>query len=1191
MKTNTLSFVIGKFWPAALVLLLGPGLLAAAPAAAAPPPTAAPLSLEFIQNKGQWPAATRLLAPLPGGGQLLLENQGLAYVLADAAGLARFGHHLGEGTETGAATAAATTAADNSGSFRQHAYRVAFVGARADLQPVPAQPTAEVRNYFLGRDETRWAAGVGSFRQVRYPAVWPGIDVVLRENAAQRLEYDLLLAPRADPARAVLRYAGPDGLRLDEAGNLLIGTSVGTVRELAPQAWQTGPDGQRQPVPCRFVLAGQEVRFALGRYNRRRALTIDPTVVFSSSTGSTADNWGFTATYDQAGNLYSGGIVIGGGGSYPATGGAFSTQFSSVVDMALIKYNPAVNGPAARVWATYLGGNEVEFPHSLVVNAQNELLVLGSTSSTNYPTTAGAVGRTFGGGSPFAPFGASSNTTFDMPNGADLVLTRFSAAADRLLASTYLGGSGNDGVQATRLLARNYGDWFRGDVLLDAAGTVYVASNTDSRDFPGRPAGAGGQYQGGASDGVLCVLPPALTSVRSRFLGGSGADAAYSLQRDGAGRIFVAGGTTSPNLPTTAGAWQAAAPGNTDGFVARFDPSGQLLQRASYVGTPAYDQAFFVQLDNDGEPYLLGQTQGRPARTPGCYAVPGGGEVVYKLDPDLQLLRYATTFGKPQGISLVPTAFLVDECERVYVCGWGGRVNEGFLGGDTYGLPTAGGPVQTATDGSDFYLAEFTPGMTQLEYATFLGEQTTTSGEHVDGGTSRFDRRGVVYQAVCGGCRGQQGFPVPPGANTYAAGNGSANCNNAAFKLDFGRQQASAGAARAVCARNGAVPLGGAPAGGTWAGPGVVGTPATGYRFDPALAGPGPHVLRYTVAVAGACQATVAVRYTVPPATAVVFAAPPALCIDAAAAQLAASVPGGTFSGPGTTAAGVFSPQAAGPGRHTITYELCDSLRGSALVTQQLTVAPQLLVQAGPDTTLCADQRQPFQLRGTNRPDGRWSGPGVTPGGLFTPPDTNNRGGLFDLTYTVTQPPCTAADVRRVVLAPAALSNLPLLLPVCPVAPQYAGLAPFEVTVNALLPGGTYRWDFGDGTPVSLAENPTHRYEQPGSYRISLEARYANCETVARFAPLEIGAVFVPNIITPNRPGTVGDTLNESFRPRYSCRPASLKIFSRWGQQVYQTEAYHNDWNAPGLADGIYFYLLQDDEGRTQKGWLEVRGK
>ena len=188
-------------------------------------------------------------------------------------------------------------------------------------------------------------------------------------------------------------------------------------------------------MPCRYVLTGSTVTFALGAYDKTRALTIDPTVQFSSLTGSTADNWGFTATYDNAGNMYSGGIVFDTGGAYPATTGAYRTSFSSVVDMAIIKYNTAATGAAARVWATYLGGNNADFPHSMVVNAQNELVILGSTSSTNYPTSAGAVQRSFGGGSPLDPF-RSGRAPYDMPNGSDLVVSRLSADGSALLAST-----------------------------------------------------------------------------------------------------------------------------------------------------------------------------------------------------------------------------------------------------------------------------------------------------------------------------------------------------------------------------------------------------------------------------------------------------------------------------------------------------------------------------------------------------------------------------------------------------------------------------------------------------------------------------------------------------------------------------------------------------------------------------------
>jgi gliding motility-associated-like protein len=280
-----------------------------------------------------------------------------------------------------------------------------------------------------------------------------------------------------------------------------------------------------------------------------------------------------------------------------------------------------------------------------------------------------------------------------------------------------------------------------------------------------------------------------------------------------------------------------------------------------------------------------------------------------------------------------------------------------------------------------------------------------------------------------------------------------------------------------------------------------------------------------------------------------------------------------------------FNPQAAGAGTHTLTYAVSDSL-GCGTATQRVEVNLQPVVNPGRDTTLCADLLQAFQLRGFGPvAGGTWSGTGVTANGFFTPPNTNNRGGVFTLTYTVRQPPCENSATRRVILAPTNAQDVSLNLPVCEAAPQYAGLAPFDCPFTPVLiaPNATYLWDFGDGSPTSTEITPRHRYEKPGTYWVRLRARYAECEVITQFAPLEIGEVFVPNIITPN-----GDKVNETFQPRFSCQPASLKVFSRWGQEVYKTDSYANNWRAEGLAAGIYYYLLRDSTGRTMKGWVEV---
>ncbi|MGY3091363.1 gliding motility-associated-like protein [Hymenobacter sp. UYAg731] len=1138
-------------------------------------------SLEFVQNKGQWDGRVRYEANLPAGTLFVLPDA-LTYAFLDPAALR---HHNGQPRP-----ATGTAKADD---IAAHTYTVHFEKASARARLTAETPTAGERNYFLGNDSRRWASHVGAFRQLRYTSLWPGIDLTLYENAGQHLEYDVLLAPRANPARVALRYDGASALALDAAGNLVIKTTVGTTTELAPRAWQLDAAGQRRAVACRYMLTGNTLTFALGDYDHARALTIDPTVQFSTLTGSTADNWGFTATYDNAGNMYSGGIVASNlGGTYPATPGAFHTTFSSIEDIGLIKYNTSVSGAAARVWATYLGGNSTEFPHSLVVNAQNELVVLGSTSSTTYPTTTGAVQRTFGGGTYLDPFG--DGDPYNMPNGSDLFVTRFSADGSQLLASTYLGGSGNDGVVASPLAA-NYGDTFRGDILLDAAGDVYVASTTNSRNFPLFNQGNGFNdtlAPGFGYDAVVCKLSANLrVTFWGGFLGGTGTDAAYSIRLDTQGRTYVCGGTNSSNFPATSGAYRTTAPGGTDGFVARISTDGRTLERSSYVGTSAYDQAFLLQLDADGDVYLLGQTLGQYPATTGLYATTNGTQFIQKLNPDLTSSLYSTAFGSgsnTNGPNLVPTAFLVDDCERVYVCGWGGQVNSpsrtgiSYLGGSTTGLPTTANAVQRTTDGSDFYLAEFSAGMTKLEYATFFGQNGAL--EHVDGGTSRFDKRGVVYQAVCASCSSNLGFPLPPGAGTYTVRNGSSNCNNGAFKMNFEVLQADPGPRRYVCLDNGAVALAGSPVGGVWAGPGVQPAPGGGYRFVPTAVGPGQYVINYTVATTGICLSTRSVRYVVAPPVVPTFAPVPTQCIVAAAVALAATPAGGTFSGPGVSN-GRFDPATAGAGTHTLTYTISDSL-GCGTLSQQVTVSRLPVITPGRDTTLCADLRQPFQLRGYAPAGGVWSGTGVTAGGFFTPPNTGNRGGVFPLIYTVAQGPCQATATRTVVLAPVSAQDVGLSLPECAAAPRYTGLAPFDCPLSPVLlaPHATYSWDFGDGSAPSTEAEPKHRYTQPGTYHVTLTARYGNCEVLTGFSPVEVGDVFMPNIITPN-----GDAANQTFQPRFSCRPASLEVYTRWGQRVYQTADYHNNWDATGLPDGIYYYQLRDADDRRAKGWVEVR--
>ena len=1163
-------------------------------------------TLEFVENCGQWDSHARYAAAVPGG-RLFAEADGLVLALLADGGPAQRGHGRPPATD---------------GPVRGHALRLRFEGARVATL-TPAVPTAEHRSYFQGRDPRHWAADVRSYRTLRYDGLWPGVSARLYESPAQTLEYDFVLAPGARAEAIALRHDGADGLALNAEGDLLVRTSVGTVRERAPRAWQADAAGHRRAVPCRYELRGPVLRFALGAYDHTLPLTIDPEVVFASYTGSTADNWGFTATYDAAGNLYSGGIAFAPG--YPATAGAFQTTFGGLIDIAIIKFDTHVSGPAARVWATYIGGTGPEFPSSLVVNSRGELLLLGVSGSANYPTTAGTLQPRFAGGTVADPFGYG--VPYTVPQGCDLVITRFNSSGTALLGSTYLGGSENDGLLPLNptlatadtsfvQLAHNYGDPFRGDIQVDAADNVYIATHTRSANFP-VVRGLGGGYGGGSSDAVVAKLAPDLTALRwASYLGGSASDAAYSLQIEpSTGDVYVAGGTLSPNFPASATGWQPQPAGRVEGFVARIAASGTSLVRATYVGTSAYDQAYFLQLGTDGGVYVLGQTRGAFPVTPGLFTTANGTQFILKLDADLRQRQLSTLFGSTDAanaglVSLSPTAFLVDRCDRVFVCGWGGQVNGRALpndppsfryldgNGTTTGLPVTSNAAQPATDGSDFYLAQFAAGLRSLSYATFYGDTTANSeGEHVDGGTSRFDPRGVVYQAVCS-CFTTAGFPIPPGANTYATSNGAnqppnVGCNNAAFVLDFRPTVANAGLDQTVCANSASLPLSGSPGGGFWTGPGVTGSAATGYVFTPSTALVGVQVLTYTVPATGLCTTTGTRRITVAAPPAVVFAPLPqaSFCLPGPgqpalpAVPLSATPAGGTFGGPGVTgsaATGYFFNPNQPAGTYALAYTLTTGVC-TVQTSQAVVVGARPVPVLAADTTICVGSAE-FVLRGSPA-GGTFSGPGVTgsaaTGYAFAPPV--GQAGPFIISYLLTSASgCTGTGTRRI-----AVASAPVLAPAwVPVPCPAARLAPLTVQFSAGSggSGSSLVWDFGDGTQ-SGEPSPTHTYATPGTYQPELRLRYgpaSRCETTAPLPPVVVLPRRVPDIITPN-----GDRLNQTFRLGPDC-PVHLQLYSRWGRLVLDEAAYHDDWSAEGLPAGVYYYLITYVGGTRQKGWVEV---
>jgi hypothetical protein len=1089
-----------------------------------------------VPNNGQWAKQVKYAVDLPSG-RLFLENNCFTYSL-----VAPSAH----GSEMEASRT----------PMAGHAFRVTMVGAAAVPALMGEERQAAFHNYFLGKDPTKWAAKVPLYAAVRYHEAYPGIDVRWHQQAGSgQLEYDFELVPGAKPSAIRLRYDGLDGLAITPEGHLQLRTSVGELREQAPAAWQLSAAGARRAVPCRFVLRGHEISFALGAgYDPTQRLVIDPVLVFASYSGSPIGMSANTAASDAQGNMYTGGYLFG--GQYPVTLGVIKTTFFNG-NMGIAKFS--ANG-STLLYATYLGGNGTggssfgeDYPLDMEVNAAGELLILGSTGASDYPTTSGAFDRQLGNGGS-GGFAAR-----------DLVITRFNATGTAILASTFLGGSGEEAGAVSSV---------PGSLTVDpATGDVLVASTTQSTDYPVLSAAQSVKNTG--YEGVLTRFNPGLTALRwSTYLGGSNDDRALDVKVAASGDVYVCGGTTSTNLPLGTPGLMPVAPVGSNGFVLRYSAAGLRLG-GTYLGTTATDVARFLDLDASGQVLVGGASNGAYPRTAGTYGavVPGStGFFVHALNPALSATVFSTQVSVVAAgallMSNVLTGFGRDNCGRLYFSTYGGNL-------PSPGCPRT--PDAFSSQPRSLYLAVLAENATTLLYGTYVGEANlsvgTSMGTHTHfAASNQVSRVGVLYHLTC---NNGQTFGTTPGAFSAGATTG---LDGAAFKFDM--------------------------------------NPGPGSAVQLSVVTPPPGCAPYAVQFANTSLG--ALRYS--------WDFGDGSPLDTARAPRHVYAGAGTFTARLTATRRVPSPNC-GSGPFTLSVPVAvvapgalrlvaDSLgcgRSLVLNPARLVPAPNarsyrwstgattasIAVTAGGRYQVEIDEGQPcptqieYTVKNVSpRPvrlvaDSLGCGRSLVldPARLPNPP--SGGGYRWSTGATTSSVTVTAAGRYRVEIDQGALCPVVLeynvrevLPPAARVALDSLGCGQQRVLDPArLLPGSgtrTYRWSTG-------ASTPTIAVGAVGRYRVEIE-RGQLCPAVVEFDVRTQRVFNIPNILTAN-----GDALNAFLKVPEAYGTPALKIFSRWGRLVYETSAYHNDWAGTDQPAGVYYYLLtQPACGINLKGWVEI---
>ena len=508
------------------------------------------------------------------------------------------------------------------------ALKLRWLGASNTVTP---QGDAEVRgksNYLIGNDSAKWHSNVPNYQRVREDSLYPGVDLVYYGNQ-QQLEYDLNIAPGADPAAIKLAIDGAKKLIIDKVtGDLVILDEVGSeLRLRKPTVYQQDGE-QKNTVAGSYVLsADNTVSFALGGYDRAKPLVIDPTVVYSTLFGSAT---GTDCYNSNCNDSFAGMAVDSGGDVYllittyamdvPTTTGAYQTSCNTsqinssayCFSFVVAKFDPTQSGAASLIYSTYFGGATLKgmqgqggylsdiYPNALAVDADGDVYFTGNVVTTSYPTTTGAY-------TTYAAACAYGTATYPCLPAA--VISKLDPTGSTLLYSSYLPmGNSKLNVEGTETDSV-------GSLAIDGNQIAYIAG----MGSPGLPTTDKSTCAIGCVAGYVTAIDTTKSGSASLVY------AVYlpvypinAMAVDPVGDVYLGGVYSPTGIPGLTAqtitfngyqTTQAAHPNAIQSVLLRLNHTGQNIYAAS-VASGASGSAYeitAISADSNGNAYFAGQ--------------------------------------------------------------------------------------------------------------------------------------------------------------------------------------------------------------------------------------------------------------------------------------------------------------------------------------------------------------------------------------------------------------------------------------------------------------------------------------------------------------------------------------------------------------------------------------------------------
>ena len=582
---------------------------------------------------------------------------------------------------------------------RNAVLRMRFKGNNPNALVTGIDQLPGIANYFIGNDPKAWRTNIPTFAGVKVQNIYPGIDLVYR-GAQGRLEYDLVVAPGADPSTIKFEFRGADKLQIDPDGDLIVGSSLaGPVIQKRPVVYQN-IGGRKQIVSGSYALAGNfGVTYKVGSYDRAEPLVIDPLLTYASYLGGSGADAGFGIAVDGTGNAW----VTGSTASvdFPTTANALQATLKGNTDVFITKINSA---GTAILYSTYAGGanglNGFQRGMGVAVDPSGNAYVTGNTDASDYPVTPGAFQT------QFPDFGAISGFVTALNQNGGLIY------------STFLSGSGQSFTEPS-------------GIAVNSTGSAYVTGTTGTTDFPV----TGDALQDcslGNQAAFVTRFNPLGTGLEFSTCLGLGSFSESGIALDAADNVYVAGAPGDLGFPVASGP-KACNPGPGGGacfFVLKLDNGGPTVgfSTITVLGSADKDHPSATQPEA-----IAVNSSGSSSYVVGTFRGVSSGNFFARLDA-----TGVATIQTDSLSALLRTGLAVAPSGAVLVTG---RVTSAVLS-------TTPGAFQPNYGGgsSDAFLTELDPAGTIVNYSTYLGGSGSESGPNqVFGPALAVDAAGNAY--------------------------------------------------------------------------------------------------------------------------------------------------------------------------------------------------------------------------------------------------------------------------------------------------------------------------------------------------------------------------------------------------------------------------------------------------------------